>query len=80
MAASKHEPLPPLREESPMDYAQHEATYSGFVTVTKYTILGIAIMMVGLYFAIIADQPVLGLVLILASFIVPPIMGILSKK
>ncbi|GLQ11830.1 hypothetical protein GCM10007913_37620 [Devosia yakushimensis] len=80
MAASKHEPLPPLREESPMDYAQHEATYSGFVTVTKYTILGIAIMMVGLYFAIIADQPVLGLVLILASFVVPPIMGILSKK
>lgn len=80
MAASKHEPLPPLREESPMDYAQHEATYSGFVTVTKYTILGIAILMVGLYFAIIADQPVLGLVLILASFIVPPIMGILSKK
>ena len=80
MAASKHEPLPPLREESPMDYAQHEATYSGFVTVTKYTILGIAILMVGLYFAVIADQPVLGLVLILASFIVPPIMGILSKK
>lgn len=80
MAASKHEPLPPLREESPMDYAQHEATYSGFVTVTKYTILGIAIMMVGLYFAIIADQPVLGLVLVLASFVVPPIMGILSKK
>ena len=80
MAASKHEPLPPLREESPMDYAQHEATYSGFVTVTKYTILGLAIMMVGLYFAIIADQPVLGLTLILAAFIVPPIVGILSKK
>ena len=80
MAASKHEPLPPLREESPMDYAQHEATYSGFVTVTKYTILGIAILMVGLYFAVISDQPVLGLVLILASIIEPPIMRILSKK
>lgn len=80
MAASKHEPLPPLREESPMDYAEHEATYSGFVTVTKYVILSIAILMVGLYFAIIADQPVLGMTLILASFIVPPILGILSKK
>lgn len=83
MAASKHEPLPPLREESPMDYAQHEATYSGFVTVTKYTLLGIAILVVGLYFAIIANQPVLGLVLVLASFVVPPVMGVLgglSKK
>lgn len=78
MAASKHEPLPPLREESPMDYAQHEATYSGFVTVTKYMLLGIAILVVGLYFAIIADQPVLGLVLVLASFVVPPVMGVLS--
>jgi hypothetical protein len=39
--------LPPA-----MDYAQHEQTYRGFVTVTKYSVLIMAISMVLLYFII----------------------------
>tara|TARA_R110002020_G_scaffold19053_38_gene66239 strand:- start:845 stop:1015 length:171 start_codon:yes stop_codon:yes gene_type:complete len=40
------------RLESPMDYAQHEATYEGFLTVTKWTVIVLAASMVILYFLI----------------------------
>ncbi|WP_375452199.1 aa3-type cytochrome c oxidase subunit IV [uncultured Devosia sp.] len=50
--ASKHEPLPPLEKESAMDYAQHEQTYSGFVTAVKYGVLATAVLVIILYFAI----------------------------
>jgi hypothetical protein len=39
--------LPPV-----MDYPQHEHTYNGFVTVTKYSIIALAITVVLLYFII----------------------------
>ena len=38
--------------ESPMDYAQHEATYNGFLTAIKWTIVGLAIVTIFLYFVI----------------------------
>jgi len=38
--------------ESPMDYAQHEKTYSGFLTGIKWTIIALAVLIVILYFVI----------------------------
>ena len=35
-----------------MDYAQHEATYNGFLTAVKWTIVALAISTVILYFLI----------------------------
>ncbi len=52
MANKINEPHPPLQVESAMDYAQHERTYKGFITGTKWTIGIIAVTMVILYFLI----------------------------
>ena len=50
--ANKHNPLPPLVNESAMDYAEHERTYAGFVTAVKYGVLATVVSMVILYFII----------------------------
>jgi hypothetical protein len=80
--ATKHPttPHPAPEHESAMDYAQHEATYSGFVAGLKYVIASMAILMVGLYFAIIANQAGVGWVLIIASLIVPVVWAILDRR
>ncbi|MET3900083.1 hypothetical protein ABIB57_004046 [Devosia sp. UYZn731] len=78
--ASKHEPLPAMINESAMDYAEHQRTYDGFVSLVKYGVLSLAILVIGLYFAIIGAQPVLGVVLILASVVVPAVLAMLSRK
>jgi aa3 type cytochrome c oxidase subunit IV len=78
--ASKHEPLPALIEESAMDYAQHQQTYDSFVSLVKYGILSVAILVVGLYFAIIGAQPFLGVVIIVLSVIVPIVLAMMSRK
>jgi hypothetical protein len=78
--ASKHEPLPALVEESAMDYAQHQQTYDTFVSMVKYGVLSMIFLVVGLYFAIIGAQPILGVLLILASIVVPPVLAMLSRK
>jgi Bacterial aa3 type cytochrome c oxidase subunit IV len=78
--ASKHEPLPELIHESAMDYTEHQRTYDAFVSMVKYGVLSMAILVVGLYFSIIAVQPVLGVVLILASIVVPVVLAMLSRK
>lgn len=78
--ASKHEPLPAMINESAMDYAEHQRTYDGFVSLVKYGVLSLVILVVGLYFAIIGAQPVLGVVLILASVVVPAVLAMLSRK
>ena len=48
-----------------MDYAQHEATYEGFLTLVKWTIVALLIVLVALYCFIEAQQPVLGTLLLL---------------
>ena len=78
--ASKHEPLPALIEESAMDYAQHQQTYDSFVSLVKYGILSMAILVVGLYFAIIGAQPFLGVVIVVLSVIVPVVLAMMSRK
>ncbi|MCS6760601.1 MAG: aa3-type cytochrome c oxidase subunit IV [Candidatus Devosia symbiotica] len=52
--ATKHRPEhhAELQLESPMDYAQHEATYSAFLTGAKWTVIGLAATLVILYFLI----------------------------
>jgi hypothetical protein len=42
----------PLQVESPMDYAQHEKTYNGFLVATKWTVISLAATAVILYFLI----------------------------
>jgi hypothetical protein len=53
--ATKHRPKhhSELQVESPMDYAQHEATYNGFLAAIKWTIIASAVSAVILYFLII---------------------------
>ena len=43
---------PPLQQESAMDYAHHQATYSRFVSLVKWTVIVLAIAMVLLYFLV----------------------------
>ncbi len=80
MANHPHDPHPAPVMESSMDYAQHEATYGGFLALLKFSIISIAILVVGLYFAIIAGQPILGIVLIVASVVVPGVMTVMGRK
>ena len=46
------EPHPPTVAESAMDYAEHEKTYSGFVTGVKWSVYSLAAIMIILYFVI----------------------------
>ncbi|WP_108397946.1 aa3-type cytochrome c oxidase subunit IV [Devosia submarina] len=39
-------------QESPMDYAQHERTYRGFLTGVKWTAISMAVLIVILYFLV----------------------------
>ncbi len=65
-SAATHAPsdiheLPPA-----MDYAQHNGTYEGFVTMVKWGIITMALVVVALYCFIIGHQPVIGTLLLLA--------------
>ncbi|CDP52889.1 aa3-type cytochrome c oxidase subunit IV [Paradevosia shaoguanensis] len=63
-----------------MDYAEQERTYRGFVELIKLSVIGMALLMIGLYFVVIGGQPVLGGILIFASIIVPPLMAVFQRK
>lgn len=52
MAKTRPEHHSELQAESPMDYAQHEATYNGFITGIKWIVGISAVSMVVLYFLI----------------------------
>lgn len=60
-AAKTAAELPPA-----MDYAQHEATYNGFVNFVKWSIVALALIVVSLYFFIEAQMPIIGTLLLLA--------------
>lgn len=49
-----------------MDYAQHEGTYRGFLQMTRYTIAALLLVVLALYSFIVAGQPVIGTLLLLA--------------
>jgi hypothetical protein len=48
-----------------MDYPQHEATWEGFVQFVKWGIAALTIIVVALYFYIVAGNAALGTVLLL---------------
>jgi len=60
-AAAATQELPPA-----MDYAQHEATYAGFITFVKWSIVALAFVALSLYAFIEAQQPIIGAALLLA--------------
>lgn len=62
---------------------EHEKTYQGFITLSKLSIIAIALTMVALYFLVIGAQVVLGWVVLLivmpASVIYAAMSGSGSK-
>lgn len=58
--AAAHDELPPA-----MDYAQHEATYVGFVNFVKWSIVALVLIVLALYAFIEAHQPIIGALLLL---------------
>jgi hypothetical protein len=61
-------PAPAATQELPpaMDYAQHEATYAGFITFVKWSIVALVFVVLSLYAFIEAQQPIIGAALLLA--------------
>ena len=55
------EELPPA-----MDYAQHNATYDGFMQMLKWGIAALLLIVLALYAFIQAGQPIIGWLLLLA--------------
>lgn len=62
------------------DFAAHEQTYHGFLSVVKLTILGAALALIGLYFVLFGGSPIFGGFLILLSLVVPPVLGVMARK
>ena len=60
-AAAHADELPPA-----MDYTQHEATYFGFLTFVKWSIVALVFVVLSLYAFIEAHQPIIGTLLLLA--------------
>ncbi|MFY8030619.1 MAG: aa3-type cytochrome c oxidase subunit IV [Devosia sp.] len=54
------EDLPPA-----MDYAQHNATYEGFIQLIKWGIVAVALIVLALYAFIEGHQPLIGWLLLL---------------
>lgn len=52
MAKTRPEYHPEPQLESAMDYTEHETTYNGFLTATKWSVIATAVLIVILYFVI----------------------------
>ncbi len=64
--ARKSTPAPAATETPPaMDYAQHQATWNAVVSLVKWSIAGILVVLVALYCFIEGNQPILGTILLL---------------
>lgn len=74
-AAAAVETLPPA-----MDYAQHEGTYAGFLVFLKWTIVSLAFVVLSLYAFIQAHNPIIGIVLLILSVVVPVAGVILTGR
>ena len=59
----------PAPQPSPveMDMPAHIATYNMFLNILKWFIVHLAILMTGLYFVIIANNPTFGMILVLVA-------------
>ena len=51
------------------DYATHERTFHSVLSVVKWFVIHLFIILIALYFGAIADQPVIAGVLVLAAIV-----------
>jgi uncharacterized membrane protein len=63
-----------------MDYAQHERTWENITNLVKWAIIQLAFVVVGLYTAVIAGVPVLGVILILIGLVAPLAARVLMPR
>ena len=73
-------PTAPAADVPAMDYAQHNATYSGFLTLVKAGISSMALLVLALFCFIEAGQPVLGAVLLVLMVVVPVAQSMMGKR
>lgn len=76
VAAAANAPVP----FTEADFAAHEQTYRGFMSLVKLTIIAMALAIVGLYFVLFGGAPLFGGFLILLSLVVPPVLGVMARK
>ena len=63
-----------------MDYAQHEGTWQNVTWLVKWAIIQLAFIVVGLYSAVIAGNPFLGVVLIIIGLFAPIAARVLAPR
>jgi Bacterial aa3 type cytochrome c oxidase subunit IV len=76
---AEHSPAGPTELGAPMDYREHDRTFSGFVALTKITILAtVAILQSLTLFGLASDGFWLGMLLLLLTAIAAAI-GLFAK-
>jgi hypothetical protein len=73
-ATDNHDDIPA------MDYPQHEATYRGFLTFVKLTIVNMVFVMLALYAFIEGHNAIAGIVLLILSVLVPVAMQLMRGR
>jgi hypothetical protein len=68
-----------IQDGSPdMDYQAHVRTFNAFLSVGRWFVISLFVLLVALYFAVIAGQSGLGVALLLLSFVLL-IYGVLRR-
>jgi ABC-type transport system involved in cytochrome bd biosynthesis fused ATPase/permease subunit len=75
MANKNHHDTPPA-----MDYAQHDATYRGFIAMVKGGIVSMAFVVLSLYAFIEGHNAVIGVVLLVLAIVVPVAMTMFGGR
>jgi uncharacterized membrane protein len=63
-----------------MDYVQHEKTWENVTGLVKWAVIQLAFVVVGLYTAVIAGVPVLGVLLIVIGIFAPLVARFFSAQ
>ncbi|MCU0830382.1 MAG: aa3-type cytochrome c oxidase subunit IV [Rhizobiaceae bacterium] len=61
-----HKPAGPLETGAPMDYSEHERTYSAFLAMTKYGVIVCTALMVAMAFGFFVGGWFSGLIVFIA--------------
>lgn len=67
------------RKFTASDFKAHESTYDGFLALTKWSIIALIFVVLALYCFIVADQAILGGILLVLSVVVPVYQAVTSK-
>lgn len=68
------------RKFTSTDFKEHESTYQGFMALTKWSIIAMIFVVLALYCFIVAEQPILGWLLLALSVVVPVAKAITSAS